>query len=198
MSGLRLLPGRPPAALLAPIVRALTALGVTPAALTWAGLAGNVAAGALVGSGALLAGGAVMLVASGLDMLDGALARATARATPAGALLDSTLDRVSEAAVLAGVLLYALDRDDDTLAALSFVAVAGSLLVSYVRARVEGLGAKLTDGLFTRAERVVVLGVALLVGALTPALWLLAVLTPLTAAQRLWLGLRTLRQGGVR
>lgn len=198
MTGLRLLPGRPPVALLAPLVRALVALGVTPAALTWAGLAGNIVAGALVATGALLPGGLVMLVASGLDMLDGALARATARATPAGALLDSTLDRVSEAAVLAGVLLYALDRDDNTLATLSFVAVTGSLLVSYVRARVEGLGARLTDGLFTRAERVVVLGVALLVSMPTLALWLLAVLTPLTVAQRFWLGLRTLRERDAR
>jgi CDP-diacylglycerol--glycerol-3-phosphate 3-phosphatidyltransferase len=196
MSGVRLLPARAPAALLAPVVRTLVALGVTPAALSWAGLAGNAAAGLLVARGALVAAGLVMLLASALDLFDGAVARATGRATPAGALLDSTLDRVSEAAVLAGVLLYALDREDATLATLSFVAVVGSLLVSYVRARVEGLGSRLTDGLFTRAERVVVLGIALVAGLLTPALWLLAALTPLTAAQRLWLGLRALRSGG--
>jgi CDP-diacylglycerol---glycerol-3-phosphate 3-phosphatidyltransferase len=125
-------------------------------------------------------------------MLDGALARMTGKASRFGALLDSVFDRLSEAAVLFGVLLYALDRGHDDQAALAFAAIVGSLMVSYVRARAEGLGVTMTDGLFTRPERVIVLGVALLVGWLTPALWLLAVLTLLTAFQRLYLGARAL------
>ncbi len=160
--------------------------------LSVAGLLGNGTAGVLVARGDLVAGGIVMLLSSGLDMLDGALARATGKAGPVGALVDSTFDRVSEAAVLFGVLWYALDRGEDEQAALAFVAIVGSMLVSYVRARVEGLGGKLTDGLFTRAERVVLLAIALLFGWLRPALWILAVLTLLTAAQRLYLGARVL------
>jgi CDP-diacylglycerol--glycerol-3-phosphate 3-phosphatidyltransferase len=168
--------------------------------LSVAGLLGNGVAGLLVARGDLVAAGILMLIASGLDMLDGALARATGKAGPVGALLDSTFDRVSEAAVLFGVLWYALDRGHDEQAALAFVAVVGSMLVSYVRARVEGLGGKLTDGLFTRAERVVLLALALLFGFLRGALWVLAVLTLITAAQRLYLGARVLggaaREGG--
>jgi CDP-diacylglycerol--glycerol-3-phosphate 3-phosphatidyltransferase len=107
--------------------------------------------------------------------------------------VDSTLDRASEAGMLFGVLLYMLDTNRDTEAILTFVAVSGSLLVSYVRARAEGLRLAMTDGLFTRAERVLLLGAALILGYLTIALWLLAVLTCLTALQRLLIGVRELR-----
>ncbi|MGE0134427.1 MAG: CDP-alcohol phosphatidyltransferase family protein [Dehalococcoidia bacterium] len=192
LTSMRLLPSRAPAGVLAPIVAALAGAGVTPNMLSVAGLLGNGAAGVLVARGDLVAAGIVMLLASGLDMLDGALARATGKAGPVGALIDSTFDRVSEAAVLFGVLWYALDRGHDDQAALAFVAVVGSMLVSYVRARVEGLGERLTDGLFTRAERVVLLALALLFGFLRGALWVLAVLTVVTAAQRLYLGARVL------
>jgi CDP-diacylglycerol--glycerol-3-phosphate 3-phosphatidyltransferase len=192
MTSVRLLPSRAPAAVLDPIVRALASAGVTPNMISVTGLVGNGIAGLLVARGELAAGGIVMLLASALDMLDGALARMTGKASRFGALLDSTFDRISEAAVLFGVLLYALDRGQDEQAALTFVAIVGSLLVSYVRARAEGLGVSMKDGLFTRPERVVVLGVALLFGWLRLALWLLAVLTMLTAFQRLYLGARAL------
>jgi CDP-diacylglycerol--glycerol-3-phosphate 3-phosphatidyltransferase len=187
-----LLPRRAPAVLVDPVVRGLAAAGVSPAALTTLGLLGNVVAAVFVARGELLIGGVLVLVASALDLLDGALARATGRASRFGALFDSTLDRVSEAAVLFGILWYALDRGDREQALLAFVAVVGSLMVSYVRARSEGLGLPLRDGLFTRSERVVLTGVALILGLLRPALWILAVLTVLTAAQRLWIASRTL------
>jgi CDP-diacylglycerol--glycerol-3-phosphate 3-phosphatidyltransferase len=190
LSAIRLLPGRLPAQVLAPIVQPLAVLGVTPMMISIVGVAGNVLSAVLIARGTLAAGGIVTLISSALDMLDGALARATGRAAPTGALTDSVLDRVSEAVVLGGVLAYALDRGNDEQALLAFVAVVGSLLVSYVRARAEGLGVTLTDGLFTRAERVVVLSAALMFGLLRPALWLLAVLTVLTAGQRLVLAYR--------
>ncbi len=192
VTSMRLLPSRAPAAVLDPIVHALAALGVTPNMLSVAGLLGNAVAGLLIAQGELVAGGIVMLLASALDMLDGALARMTGKASRFGALLDSTFDRLSEAVVLFGVLLYTLDRGHDEQAALTFVAIVGSLMVSYVRARAEGLGVSMKDGLFTRPERVVVLGVALLFGWLRAALWILAVLTMLTAFQRLFLGARAL------
>lgn len=197
VSQVRLLPARPPAAVIAPIVRVLVLLGVTPTMLTVAGVIGNVIAGVLVATGHLSWAGGVTLVFSGLDMLDGAVARATGRATREGALLDSTLDRVSEAAVLGGMAIYAFEAQNRELVVLAFVALVGSLMVSYVRARAEGLGVALTDGLFTRAERVVLVGVALVFGWLRLALWILAVLTTITALQRLYIAsykLRTMRQ----
>lgn len=193
LNTLRLLQ-RPSARVLAPFVRVFVALGITPTMLTVAGFIGNIAAGLLIARGELFLAGIVTLIASGLDMFDGAVARATNRASSTGALLDSVLDRLSEAAVLVGVLAYALDRGLDEQAVLAMLALTGSLMVSYVRARAEGLGVALTDGMFTRPERVVVMGIALLFGWLRPALWLLAVLTNLTALQRLYIATRKIQE----
>lgn len=187
-----LLPRRAPAAILDPLVRALAAAHVTPTMLTTVGFLGNVLAAWLAGRGDLAAAGVAVLFFSALDMLDGALARATGTASRFGALYDSTLDRLSEAAVLGGLLWYALESGRDDQAMLAFVATVGSLMVSYVRARSEGLGLALRDGLFTRSERVVLIGVALVVGFTRAALWALAVLTVLTALQRLWIASRAL------
>jgi phosphatidylglycerophosphate synthase len=184
---MKLLPTRAPAVVLDPIVRALVAVGITPNMLTVVGFLGNVAAAYLVATGELVTGGVLVLVFSAMDMLDGAVARATGKASPSGAMFDSVLDRLSEAAVLGGILIYQLDMENHEEAVLAFWAVVGSLMVSYVRARAEGLGIMtMRSGLFTRPERVVVTGVALLFGWLRPALWLLAVVTLLTMAQRLW------------
>ena len=187
-----LLPRRAPAAVLDPIVRGLAAARVTPTMLTTAGFMGNVLAAWLAAQGDLRLAGVAVLFFSALDMLDGALARATGRASRFGALYDSTLDRLSEAAVLGGLLWHALQSGSDEQAMLAFVATVGSLMVSYVRARSEGLGLALRDGLFTRSERVVLVGVALILGFTRAALWALAVLTVLTAFQRLWIGSRAL------
>ncbi len=187
-----LLPRRAPAAVLDPIVRGLAAARVTPTMLTTTGFLGNVLAAWLAAEGELRLAGIAVLFFSALDMLDGALARATGRASRFGALYDSTLDRLSEAAVLGGLLWHALHTGSDEQAMLAFVATVGSLMVSYVRARSEGLGLALRDGLFTRSERVVLVGVALILGFTRAALWALAVLTVLTAFQRLWIGSRAL------
>ncbi|MDA0270079.1 MAG: CDP-alcohol phosphatidyltransferase family protein [Chloroflexi bacterium] len=187
-----LLPRRAPAAVLDPIVRLLARAGVTPFALTTVGFLGNVMAAVFVAQGAFLIGGVLVLVFSALDMLDGALARSTGRASRFGALYDSTLDRVSEAVVLFGLAWWAIEGGHNTEAALAFAAVVGSLMVSYVRARAEGLGLELKDGLFTRSERVALTGVALILGFVTAALWALAVLTMITAAQRTWIASRML------
>lgn len=187
-----LLPRRAPAAVLDPIVRGLAAARVTPTMLTTTGFLGNVLAAWLAAEGELRLAGIAVLFFSALDMLDGALARVTGRASRFGALYDSTLDRLSEAAVLGGLLWHALQTGSDEQAMLAFVATVGSLMVSYVRARAEGLGLALRDGLFTRSERVVLVGVALILGLTRAALWALAVLTVLTAFQRLWIGSRAL------
>jgi len=190
----RLLVGRAPSRLIDPLVGLLATLGVTPNALTVAGLLGNVGAAVLIARGDLLAGGIVMLLASGLDLLDGGLARATGTVTPLGAVLDATFDRLSEAAVLFGVLIYQTDLGHREESLLVFAAASGSLLVSYIRARAEAHGVTVTAGLFTRPERVVLLGAALIGGWLRAGLWLLAVLTLITVLQRLYLAGRALRQ----
>jgi CDP-diacylglycerol--glycerol-3-phosphate 3-phosphatidyltransferase len=172
-----------------PIVSPLASIGVTPNMISAAGFAGNVAAGALAAGGHFLAAGVVMLIASALDLLDGALARRTGTVTKFGAIFDSVLDRLSEAAVLAGLLFhYTQIGGHIEEIALVYAAVVGSIMVSYVRARAEGLGLELREGLFTRAERVILLGGALVVGFGTVrwALWILAVFSHLTAVQRVY------------
>lgn len=172
-----------------PIVTPLAAIGVTPNMISVFGFAGNVAAGCLAAGGHLLPAGVVMLIFSALDLLDGALARKTGTVTKFGAVFDSVLDRLSEAAVLAGLLFHYSQLGGHTEEiALIYAAIVGSIMVSYVRARAEGIGLELREGLFTRAERVILLGGALLFGGqvLRIALWVLALLAHFTAAQRVF------------
>jgi CDP-diacylglycerol--glycerol-3-phosphate 3-phosphatidyltransferase len=186
-----LIPRTAPKWLTEPAVSVLSRLGVSPNMLTLFGVLGNAGAGVLAASGEFWQAGVVMLAFSALDFLDGALARATGQATPFGSVFDAVLDRVSEAAVLFGLLWYFSDRGDRTEELLLFVAVVASILVSYVRARAEIIGLKMREGVFTRTERVVLIGGGLIIqgfgvdDALTVVLWILAVLASFTAAQRL-------------
>jgi CDP-diacylglycerol--glycerol-3-phosphate 3-phosphatidyltransferase len=177
-----------------PIALALARAGVTANQITILGVLGNIGAAVLIARGDFLAGGLVLLAASALDAVDGAIARATGRATPFGAVFDAVMDRISEAAVILGLLVYFTDRGEQQESILCFVAVVGSLMVSYVRARAESHGFSVTEGLFTRTERVILLGIGLIIDQATIALWILAVLTPLTAAQRLYLVWRKAQQ----
>jgi CDP-diacylglycerol--glycerol-3-phosphate 3-phosphatidyltransferase len=155
--------------------------------LTAAGVLGNIVAAVFAARGDFLPAGIIVLAASSLDFLDGALARATGRVTDFGSVFDSVMDRVSEAAILFGLLVYFSDRGGRTEELLAFAAVVGSFLVSYVRARAEIIGLSLREGLFTRAERVLVLSGGLVIDQVTPMLWILAILAGATAAQRLFL-----------
>ena len=182
-----------------PIVSPLAKLGVTPNMISVAGFAGNVAAGGLAAGGHFLWAGALMLIFSALDLLDGALARKTGTVTKFGAVFDSVLDRMSEAAVLGGLLFHYTEVGGHTQEiVLSYAAIVGSIMVSYVRARAEGEGLTLREGLFTRAERVILLGGALVIGhgVVLWALWVLAVLSHVTAAQRVATVWQRLRSGG--
>lgn len=182
-----LLPRSAPKRLTDPLVRVLVALHVTPNQLTTLGALGNVGAAVLAGRGDFLAAGIVLLFFSSLDFLDGALARATGRATPFGSVYDAVLDRVSETALLVALIVFYSDRGDRSEVILAALAIVGSMLVSYVRARAEVIGVKLREGLLTRAERVVILGGALIIDQVTIALWIVAIAANLTAAQRLYL-----------
>jgi len=168
-----------------PVIRFLARTSITPGAITWLGFIVSVAAAVLVAGGNLVAAGVLVLVAGFLDMLDGALARGTGRVTRFGAVLDSTLDRLSEAALLLGILfLFAAEA---RLAAVLLVGITltGSQLVSYIRARAEALGLEPRAGLFTRPERVIVLALGLLLNQLVIALVVIAVFSFFTVGQRL-------------
>lgn len=187
-----LLPRSAPRWFTDPIVDVLARFGVTPNMLTAVGVVGNIVAAVLAGSGEFVAAGVVVLAASSLDMLDGALARATGRATDFGFVFDAVMDRVSEAAVLFGLLVYFSDGGDRTEELLIFVAVVGSILVSYVRARAEVVGVEMREGLFSRAPRVGLISAGLILDAVwddsvTVMLWALAVFASVTVAQRMWL-----------
>lgn len=179
-----------------PIARALIALRIGPNAVTLFGLALAGVTAYLIAIDALVWGGVMLLVSAGLDSIDGAVARLSGKASAAGALLDSVVDRAAEAVVLFGVLWLAVEREDGTLTLLAYAAFAGSMLVSYVVARAQGLGATRAVGLMTRPERVIVLAAGLLTGYLTVAVAVIAALAPVTAAHRLVYGWATLRKGG--
>jgi len=184
-----------------PVARFAADAGATPAALTIAGLVLSGLAGLALATGRFLTA-ALLLVLSGLcDMLDGDVARISGRVSDEGAFLDSTVDRYSEALVLLGALFYYLFRSpaapEGGTAVAIFLALWGSLLVSYTRARAEGLGRECTVGIAERPERVVLLIVGALLGpaVMRVVLWLLVLLAHVTAAQRV---VYVLRSGGER
>jgi CDP-diacylglycerol--glycerol-3-phosphate 3-phosphatidyltransferase len=167
-----------------PLIDVLIVLHIKPAMITIAGLIGCIPAMILVAQGNLLAGGIIFLLASFLDLFDGALARKSNSSSDRGALLDSVADRISEALIMAGILYFGWSIQDKSIVLFSFGSVVGSLLVSYIRARAEGLGLKLNDGWFTRPERVIIISALLLFNVVAPGLILLTILTFLTALQR--------------
>ena len=168
-----------------PLARLLARTFITPNAITWFGFLVSVGAAVLIVTGHLFAAGFVVLIAGFLDMLDGALARHTNQATRFGAVFDSTLDRLSEAAVLLGILvLYAREQSVIPIL-LVCLALLTSLLVSYIRARSEALGVECQVGLFTRPERVVVLALGLLLNQIVIALAIIVAFSFITVGQRL-------------
>ena len=173
-----------------PIARLLAALGLSPNAITLLGMAGAIAAGVLASQGLLLAAGAATLVAGILDLFDGSVARLTGRKSRFGALLDSTADRVSEAAVLVGLAVHYAGEGSIPGVLLSCGAMAGSMMVSYVRARAGGLRVDCEVGVFTRPERVAAMGAGLIAGQWLDAVLLVvlgatAALTAITTVQRI-------------
>jgi CDP-diacylglycerol--glycerol-3-phosphate 3-phosphatidyltransferase len=167
------------------LARVIARTGISPTQLTLVGFVLNLVVAAVLASGSLRLGGALLLLAGAFDSLDGALARITGRSTTFGAFLDSSLDRYSEAALLLGLLSDAVRRGDPAVASLAFVVIVGSLMVSYCRARAEGLGLTCEVGIAPRPERIILLGVGLMVGLELPALVILAILTHVTTVQRI-------------
>jgi CDP-diacylglycerol--glycerol-3-phosphate 3-phosphatidyltransferase len=181
-------------ALLSPIVRLALALHITANMVTVFGLFIVVVATVLVATGNLLIGALVLGFGSALDAVDGSLARASGGTTKFGAFFDSTLDRAAEAILYSGVAVYFLRTSDDPTipVLLAMVALTGSFLVSYSRARAEGIGISAEVGLAPRVERLVliVLGIGLagfgVDWALVGALAIIAALAVTTTVQRIW------------
>src|SRR3712207_605101 len=166
--------------------------------LTVLGLLLNIGVAVVIAADHPRWGGVFLLVASAFDMLDGAVARATGTITRFGGFLDSTLDRYSEVVVYLGLMLYFFHTNDDTVGpVLIFISAVGALLISYARARAEAAGYKASVGLVARPERVILLGVCLMIGRPLWALWVRAVAThvpALTGIVHVWR--LSLREGG--
>jgi CDP-diacylglycerol--glycerol-3-phosphate 3-phosphatidyltransferase len=167
-----------------PLANLFHRAGISPNVLSILGLVVAFATMVVLALGHHWVGGVLIILAGGFDALDGTLARVSGRTSTFGAFLDSVLDRVAEAAIYGG-LLYFYVRSEAWLEPLMiYITVVGSFLVSYARARAEGLGLECKEGLLTRFERLVILVVALIIGQVSIALVLLAVLTNVTALQR--------------
>jgi CDP-diacylglycerol--glycerol-3-phosphate 3-phosphatidyltransferase len=180
---------------------------LTPNAISLTGLVLNLLAAALVWQRYFFLAGVAFIAGSIMDTLDGRYSRMSGKGTPFGAFLDSTLDRVEEGIVLAAVGAYFASRRDELAVAAVVVAVLGSLMVSYTRARAEALGVECKVGIATRAVRVVILSIGLVFarGAslgdfqlLEPAVYVLAALTAFTAGQRIFHVRRALAAAGDR
>lgn len=166
-------------------MKALSRSPISPNAITIAGVVVTLVAAWLAAEGLLIASGLVLGGASLLDLLDGALARATGRTSKFGAILDSTSDRLSEAALLAGIALWFGQAGNTTAIVITYVALIASFLVSYTRARGEAMGLDCTVGLCTRPERVIVLALGLLTGLVFVAVAIVALCSTVTVVQRL-------------
>ncbi len=174
------------AELLEPSTQYLVEKRFRPDFLTMVGFALNVGAAVLFGMDHLRWAGLAVLVAGVFDFLDGQVARAGRSATTFGALLDSTVDRYSEIFVWFGIAVSFIRAGSFWTSSAIFFALAGSLMVSYVRARAEGLGEECKVGFMQRPERVIAIGVGALVGeiGLTVAVWAIATLSNFTALHR--------------
>jgi len=168
-----------------PLANFLARAGISANALTILGCVLNVALGAVIATGRLRLAGFCLIAAAGIDGVDGALARQMGRPTKFGAFLDSVLDRLSESAVLLGIAWWYMGQPGYIEEILAYVTIVGSTMVSYTRARAEGIGVDCEVGLFTRMERCIIIIAALILGVTSQALWLLAIGTMITTIHRI-------------
>jgi CDP-diacylglycerol--glycerol-3-phosphate 3-phosphatidyltransferase len=185
------------AMLFTPLARWLQRINVSPNAITVFGFVFNLFAGGVLALGKLQLGAVLVIIGGALDGIDGLLARLSGQTSSYGAFLDSVLDRWSEVVVFLGLLFWHLRVDMPTEVILIYVALASSLLVSYTRARAEGVGAQCKRGLFTRFERIVVLVAGLILNQVTIALWVLAVFATFTAVQRIYFSWKYIKDNGI-
>jgi CDP-diacylglycerol--glycerol-3-phosphate 3-phosphatidyltransferase len=176
-----------------PMAAFLNRLGLMPNTVTILGLVGNTIGAYLLSQGQMTAGGILILLMGPVDSLDGAMARLRGEPSDFGAFIDSVTDRYSELVIFAGLLYYYTTVQDAMGAMAVFLAAAGSVLVSYVRARAQSLGMDTRVGILTRMERYLVLAPALVFNLAIYGLWIIAVFANITALQRI-LDVRRLSQ----
>jgi CDP-diacylglycerol--glycerol-3-phosphate 3-phosphatidyltransferase len=175
------------------IVRPVAALPISPNVVSFAGLVLTGVAALVIALGPLRWGGALVLFSGVFDMFDGAVARVQHASSTFGAFLDSTLDRYAEGMIFLGIIIHATRAEpagglQSAVLALAYSAAILSLIISYVRARAEGLGMECKVGIMERPERVLLLGLGLLLGSEVGLLWMLVafvVLTAVTGLQRI-------------
>ena len=161
-------------------------LGLTPNMVTMLGLLGNTVGAIYLARGEMLTGGIWIALMTPVDALDGTMARLRGESSDFGAYVDSVSDRYSELIIYGGLLYHFLDLGEPLGGMLTFGAAAGSVLVSYVKARAEGLGYEAKVGLLTRAERYIVLAPSLVFNQLLFGLGIIAIFANITALQRVW------------
>ena len=179
--------------LFTPLARCLQRMRVSANTVTVLGFILNLCAGGVLVMGRMQFAAVLIAVGGLLDGLDGLLARLSGQVSSFGAFFDSVLDRWSEGVVFLGLLIWYQRADMTVEVILIYISLVSSLLVSYTRARAEGVGAQCKRGLFTRLERVVVLVAGLVLRQVTIALWILAVFATFTAVQRIYLTWRYIR-----
>ena len=162
-------------------------LGIKPNTMTILGVTGTTLGAYMLARGNMLWGGLLILITVPFDALDGTMARLRGEANEWGAFVDSVADRYSELITYAGLLYYFLDQSNVLGSMLVFAAASGSVLVSYVKARAESVNLFAKGGILTRVERYIVLAPALVFNQPMIALWILAVLTQITAIQRIYI-----------
>jgi len=178
------------AVVLAPLGRGLAKIGVRAWQVTLFGLAVTVTGAVFVGEGRFVPGAVLVLVGSGIDALDGTVARSRGSVSERGAFLDAATDRIGETAMWTGLAVAVVETT--SWVALSVLCLGASLITSYLRAKAETGGVDGRGGLMGRAERVILYGVGLLFGWIGPMLWAMTLLTWATVAQRFWLGWKRL------
>lgn len=170
---------------LKPVGQQLRRTGITADHLTVLGIVMALGAAIAIGNGALRLGLLLLVLTAVPDVLDGAVAKASGTASPRGAFFDSVADRFTDALLLGGVAWYLSTTQPGRIAVLPLAVLGASMLISYERAKAEALGFHAKGGLMERAERLIALGIGLLFNQfLVPILWLMLVLTLVTAGQR--------------
>ncbi len=169
-----------------PIAQFLLKIGITPNMITMLGLLLNIVAGFLLADGKIVWGGILAMIGGPLDALDGTMARMRGEASDFGAFVDSVTDRYSELFLLGGLSYYFLSTHDWLSVIVCYAAAAGSVLVSYVKARADSLHFDANTGILTRMERYMVIGPLLIINQPVWVVWIIAVLGNFTALQRIF------------
>jgi CDP-diacylglycerol--glycerol-3-phosphate 3-phosphatidyltransferase len=164
----------------------LNRTGLTPNAITLLGLGGTTIGAYIISQGKITIGGIVLLLSVLVDALDGTMARLRGESSDFGGFVDSVSDRYAEFITFGGLLYYFLSQENYAGVMMTFVATGGSVLVSYVKARAEGLGFTAKVGILTRVERYIVLIPLLIFNQPYIAVILIAVLGNITALQRIF------------